>query len=68
MEDEVFEKYYLQIENVFSVFGDYDYDISEWKRKQKIKQILEEIENDSFRKGKTFKLKEEEFMGHFKEI
>jgi hypothetical protein len=51
MEDEVFEKYYLQIENVFSVFGDYDYDISEWKRKQKIKQILEEIWQDGYDKG-----------------
>ena len=51
MEDEVFEKYYLQIENVFSVFGDYDYDISEWKRKQKIKQILEEIENSGYKEG-----------------
>ena len=71
MEDEVFydyfEKLLIQVNN-FSIAMEKQDDKKVKEYQNKIKQILEEIENDSFRKGKTFKLKEEEFMSHFKEI
>jgi len=53
MNDEVFEKVFERIEDVYFVLGDYEFDLSVEKRKEKLKEILEEI----YQKGKDDKFK-----------
>lgn len=60
MEDEEFEKYFNWIESIYGTnyvryslgyFEDYQRKEDRIKRKQKLKEILEEIENNAFSKG-----------------
>jgi len=52
MENEVFEKIFMDIEKVLNVKGyAVSYILPEKERKAKIKQILEEIESKNFRLG-----------------
>ena len=48
MSDEEFEKYFEQMENIYFVLGDYYFEYySVEERKAKLKEILEEIENNA---------------------